>query len=63
MKISEFKLNMSQFSVVDKVDFFKQTSELIFSNLINTYVSKDKLFKDFKIRKQVKDWASGVLAL
>ena len=41
-KIIEFKLNMSQFSVVDKVDFFKQTSELICSNLISTIVSKDK---------------------
>ena len=29
-KITEFKLNMNQFSVVDKVDFFKKTSELIF---------------------------------
>ena len=47
-KIIEFKLNMNQFSVVDKVDFFKQTSELICSNLINTTVSKDKLFRDFK---------------
>ena len=47
-KITEFKLNMIQFSVVDKVDFFKQTSELICSNLISTTVSKDKLFRDFK---------------
>lgn len=47
-KISEFKLNMYQFNVVDKVDFFKQTSELICSNLISTLVSKDKLLRDFK---------------
>ena len=47
-KITGFKLNMSQFSVVDKVDFLKQTSEIIFSNLIRTIVSKDKLFRDFK---------------
>ena len=47
-KITEFKLNMNQFNVVDKVDFFKQTSELICSNLINTIVSKDKLFRDFR---------------
>lgn len=44
----EFKLNMNQFSVVNKVDFFKKTSELICSNLISTSVSKDKLFRDFK---------------
>ena len=44
----EFKLNMNQFNVVDKVDFFKQTSELICSNLISTTVSKDKLSRDFK---------------
>jgi hypothetical protein len=47
-KIMEFKLNMNQFSVVDKVDFFKHTSDLICSNLINTTVSKDKLFRYFK---------------
>jgi hypothetical protein len=28
-EITEFKLNMSQFNIVDKVDFFKQISELI----------------------------------
>ena len=39
---------MNQFSVVDKVDFFKQTNELICSNLINTTVYKDKLFRDFR---------------
>ena len=54
-KIIEFKLNMSQFSVVDKVDLFKQTSELICSNLISTYVSKDKLFRDFeKLENKLK---------
>lgn len=47
-EITEFKLNMVQFSIVDKVDFFKQTSELICSNLIATLVSKDKLFKENK---------------
>ena len=47
-KITEFKLNMNQFSVVDKVDFFKHSSDLICSNLINTTVSKDKLFRDSK---------------
>ena len=44
----EFKLNMNRFSVVDKVYFFKQTSELISSNLISTTISKDKLFRDFR---------------
>ena len=47
-KISEFKLNMNQFSMVDKVYFFEQTSELICSNLINTILSKDKFFRDFR---------------
>ena len=47
-KITELKLNMNQFSVVDKVDLFKQTNELIYSNLISTNVSKDKLFRDFR---------------
>ena len=47
-KVTEFKLSMNQFSVTDKVDFFRQTSELICSNLISTSVSKDKLFRDVK---------------
>lgn len=47
-KVTEFKLNMSQFSVVDIVDFFNQTSELICLDLINTYVYKEKLQRDFK---------------
>ena len=46
--VTEFKLNMSQFIVVDNVDIFKQTSELIFSDLISTSVSKEKLHRDFK---------------
>ena len=47
-EITEIKLNMGQFSIVDKVDFFKQTNELICSDLIVTWVSKDKLFKENK---------------
>ena len=47
-KVTKFKLNMIQFNIVDKVDFFKQTSDLICLNLISTIVSKDKLFRDFK---------------
>lgn len=39
---------MSQFSVVDKVDFFKKISELICSDLIATSVSKDKLYREYK---------------
>ena len=46
--ITEFKMNMNQFSVVDKVDFFNWTNELICSNLISTTVSKDKLVRYFK---------------
>jgi hypothetical protein len=47
-KITEFKFNMGQFSVADKVYLIKQTSEIIFSELISTFVSKDKLQRDFK---------------
>ena len=48
-KIIEFKFNMGQFSVVEKVDLSKQTSEMICLDLISTSVSKDKLQRDFKI--------------
>ena len=54
-KVIEFKLSMNQFIVIDKVDFFRQTSELICSNLISTSVSKDKLFRDVrKLEGKVK---------
>ena len=43
-KITKFKINMVMFSVIDNVDMFKKTSEIICSDLISTYVSKDKLF-------------------
>lgn len=33
---------------MDKVELFKQISDLIYSNLINTRISRDKLFIDFK---------------
>ena len=46
--ITEFKFNMGQFSVVYKVDLFKQTSDMICSDLISTFVYKDKLQRDFK---------------
>ena len=46
--ITEFKLNMNQFSVVDKVEIFKLESELICSNLISTIVSNNKFIRDFK---------------
>ena len=39
---------MSQFSIVDKVDLFKQTSELICSDLISTSISKEKLQRDYR---------------
>lgn len=53
--IIEFKLNMSQFSIVYKVDFFKQTSELICYDLIAPSVSKDKLFRENKkLQNKVK---------
>ena len=42
------QFNMSQFNVMERVDFLKQTSELICSNLVNVSISKEKLQKNFK---------------
>ena len=47
-KVMEFKFNMNQFSISDKVDLFKQTSDLICSDLISASVAKDRLQKDYK---------------
>ena len=57
-KITEFKFNMGQFSVIDKVNLFKKNSEMNSLELISTFVSKDKLQRDFnrlenKLRKRV----------
>ena len=46
--ITDFKLNMSQLGIVDIVDFFKQTNELTCSELISTFVSKEKLQRDYR---------------
>ena len=42
-RVTEFKFNMNQFSVSDKVDLFKQTSKLICSYLISELVAKDRM--------------------
>ena len=47
-KITEFKFDMNQFSVVDRVDFFKKASELICSDLINVFVTKENLQRNYK---------------
>ena len=47
-KVIEFKFNMNQFSVSDKVDLFKKTNELICSDLINVSIAKDRLQRDYK---------------
>jgi hypothetical protein len=47
-KIIDFKLNMSQFSIDYKVDLFKQTSEMICFDLINTFVSNEKIQRDYR---------------
>ena len=39
---------MNKFSISDKVDLFKQTSELICLDLINASVAKDRLQKYYK---------------
>jgi len=47
-RVTQFKFNMNQFSVSDKVDLFKQTSEVICSDLISALVRKDRLQRDYK---------------
>ena len=37
-KVTEFKLDMSQFNVMDIVNFFKQIGELICSNIVNVFI-------------------------
>ena len=63
-RVTEFKFNMSQISVIDKVDFFKQTSELICSDRISTSVSKDKLHTNFrKLENKLKTKSTEKKAL
>ena len=47
-KVTEFKFNMNQFNITNKVDLFKKTSELICSNLIIVSIAKDRMQKDYK---------------
>ena len=55
---------MNQFSVIDKLDLFKQTSELICSDLISTSVTKDKLQRDYqKLENKLKNETAEKKAL
>lgn len=47
-RVSKFKFNMNRFSVSDKVYLFKQTNELICSDLISASIAKDRLQRDYK---------------
>jgi hypothetical protein len=47
---------MLQFSIVDKVDLFRKTSKLVCCDLISTFVSKEKLQRDYrKLEKKLKN--------
>lgn len=54
-KDSQIKLKLDQTNVLDKIDSHKQTRELIFTYLLQTTISKDKLkHKLKKIEGQLK---------
>ena len=41
--ISQVKIQMDQVGIHDKVNFHKQASEVLYSDLLNSYLSKIKL--------------------
>ena len=41
--ISQVKIQMDQVGIPDKVNFHKQASEILYSDLLNSYLSKTKL--------------------
>ena len=41
--ISQVKIQMDQVGIPDKVNFHKQASEVLYSDLLNSYLSKIKL--------------------
>lgn len=64
--ITKFKLNMGQFSVIDKVDLFKQPSEIICSNFISSFVFKEKLqiyFKGLENKLKIKSLEKKALLI
>ena len=42
-RLSQVRIQMDQVGILYKVNFHKQASEILYSNLLNSYLSKTKL--------------------
>ena len=52
---SQVKIQMDQVGIPNKVNFHKQASEVLYSNLLNSYLSKTKLAeKVIKLEEKLK---------
>ena len=53
--VSQVKLQMDQVGIPDKVNFHKQASEILYSDLLKSYLSKIKLEERVsKMEEQIK---------
>ena len=53
--VSQVKIQMNQVGIPDKVNFHKQASEILYSDLLKSYLSKTKLEeKVIKLEEQMK---------
>ena len=53
--VSQVKIQMDQVGLLDKINFHKQASEILYSDLLKSYLSKTKLEeKVIKLEEQIK---------
>lgn len=53
--VSQVRIQMDQVGIPDKVNFHKQASEILYSDLLNSYLSKTKPEKKIiKLEEQMK---------
>ena len=53
--VSQVKIQMDQVGLPDKINFHKQASEILYSDLLKSYLSKTKLEeKVIKLEEQIK---------
>lgn len=62
-EVSQFRIQMDKISIPDKINFHKQASEILYSNLLKSYLNKmkleNKMVKLEEKMKREKDAAKG----
>ena len=54
-QVSQVRVHMDKIGILDKINFHKQASEILYSDLLKSYLNKNKLeAKVIKLEEQIK---------